>query len=102
MTWIYIQREHSNDLMIGPYETESTAVHAMEHSNLIEGLCQEDCLECFTTDDEPTTKDVLTVDLEDPDHTGIGGDDDFEFLMIFDVEVKSAKKVEVKACHNHR
>ena len=71
--WIYIQRQYGPDLFIGPYPSDAVAAHAMEDALLIDGFCEEDCLDCFVTTDSPTADlQVIFVDLSNPDHVGRG------------------------------
>ena len=77
MTWIIIERDRDLPLLIGPYPDDAVAEQALEESVLIDGLCQENCLDAYTTNDEPTVltgrghkAELMLVDLNDPDHTG--------------------------------
>ena len=72
--WIVIERDRGNDVAVGPFPTEAMATVSMEDSLLIQGLVEEDCLDCWITNkalpnDDPSTEQVI-IDLDDPDHTG--------------------------------
>lgn len=70
--WVWLERDEK-DMYIGPYSTESDAVRAMEHALLIEGECQEDATDCatFYGSPDPAISDVVLIDPDDPDHTGV-------------------------------
>lgn len=69
--WVYLQREVHPDMFIGPFPTQEAAALCMEQSTLVEGECEEDCTDCFTTTDVPPTGvDVVLVDHSDPHQTG--------------------------------
>jgi len=69
--WVVVERERGPALAVGPYATERDAVHAMENALLIDGLCEEDCTDCYTApgDDLPTGADIGRIDPDDVDHT---------------------------------
>ena len=69
---IYIERQYSADLWVGPYPTTADAEHALAHARLIDGFCQEDCLDARVFDHAhvPANATVVLIDLNDPDHTG--------------------------------
>ena len=73
--WIVIERDSGSDLAVGPFPTEAMAAVSMDDSLLIQGLVEEDCLDCWTTnkllpDNDPSIERVI-IDLDDPDHTGV-------------------------------
>lgn len=76
--WIYIDREHSKNLAVGPYETLTAAEYAMENALLIDAFCEEDCLDAYLCDDKPqlSERNIVLVDLNDPHHTGVGEKED--------------------------
>ena len=78
--WVYIQRDHSDtDLAVGPYPDQESATLAMNEALLITGFCEEDCLDCWISMDqpeEPEKHEIVVVDLDDPDHTGAPDPDD--------------------------
>lgn len=85
--WIRIERENSDqDLTVGPYPDEESAEKALEDSLLIDGFCEEDCLDAYVDTDQPTEDDEqVIVDLGDPHHTGVEGED-FSFIEAGDIE----------------
>lgn len=46
--YVVIERQHSTDLAI-EYPDKTAADHALEKSFFIDALCQEDCLDAYTT-----------------------------------------------------
>ena len=73
--WIVIERDRGRDVAVGPFLTEAMATVSMDDSLLIQGLVEEDCLDCWTTnkllpDNDPSIERVI-IDLDDPDHTGV-------------------------------
>ena len=69
--WVRIDRDHHLDALVGPYADQAQADRAMQDALLIDGLCQEDCLDAYTTQDQPTDlHDVHVIDPTNPDHTG--------------------------------
>lgn len=71
--WIFIERERSADLAVGPYPTRVQAQTACEVSLLVDGLCEEDCLDievrwCASMPSDPY--EVVIVDLVNPHHSG--------------------------------
>ena len=50
--FIVIERQWSESLAI-EYPTEAEANDALVNSLLIDGLCEEDCLDCYTKDHVP-------------------------------------------------
>lgn len=72
--WVYIQRQYGPDLMVGPYESLDVAADACTDALLIDGLVEEDCLDCFTTTDRPTAEEEqILIDPNDKDHFGRPG-----------------------------
>lgn len=77
--WVLIERDEAyvpegekTDLLVGPYPNEQMAVIAMNESLLIEGFVQENCLDCYVMCGYQNDFDeVILVDLNDPDHTGV-------------------------------
>ncbi|OCI32874.1 hypothetical protein [Oerskovia enterophila] len=68
--WVRIERE-GQDLMVGPYPDDETANRAMQDSLLIDGFCEEDALDCYIDDGQPTdADDQVIVNLNDHHHTG--------------------------------
>lgn len=69
--WIYIWRQYSNDLAVGPYPSEDVVNKAFQDSLLIDGFCEEDCLDTHLSTDEPDdTFERVLIDPQDPDHFG--------------------------------
>lgn len=70
--WVLIERENNPDALVGPYPDEAAAVLAMEEALLIDGLCEEDSLDCntVTISGFDPAWDVHIIDPDDPDHTG--------------------------------
>jgi hypothetical protein len=50
--YIIIEKQYSQDLAI-EYPSVEDALWALENSLMIEGECQDDCLDCYTTDELP-------------------------------------------------
>ena len=48
--FILLERENEPTMIIGPYADEEKAVFALDHSVFIDGLCQEDSLECMAVE----------------------------------------------------
>lgn len=72
--WVFIERQYGPDLMVGPYATVDLAADACQDALLIDGLVEEDCLDCFTTADQPTPDDEqVLIDPLDKDHFGRPG-----------------------------
>lgn len=69
--WILIERQYGDPLLIGPYPDEQVATHAMDHALLIDGFCEEDCLDCYTVTSPPSyAHECVVIDPGNPDHTG--------------------------------
>lgn len=70
--WIVIDRDFHPSEALGPYPTAVAAEHAMEHALLVEGECQEDCLDCWTApvDEVDPDLEIVLIDPDDEDHTG--------------------------------
>lgn len=89
--WIYIEREDKTDLMVGPYPTIEAAAHAMNNALLVDALCEENCVDCYTTEEEPVLETVVHVNMDDPDHTGVGERDDDAILTLLNIDYTEAK-----------
>ncbi|MFE5342590.1 hypothetical protein ACFQ80_20375 [Isoptericola sp. NPDC056578] len=76
--WILVEREHSPSLHVGPYPSLAAADHAQCHALLIDGFTEDDATDVQVLTDRTEPADAVTVliDLADPDHTGVGSDDD--------------------------
>lgn len=70
--WVVIEREHDEPLYVGPYASDSDAMHALDHSLLIDGLCETDALDAYIRGHIPdvSAPAVLVIDPDNPDHTG--------------------------------
>ena len=72
--WVYIWRDDSPDLAVGPYATETIAGNAMQDSALIDSLCVENCIECLCDSTQPHEQqmacEIVYIDPEDPNHFG--------------------------------
>lgn len=70
--WVWVQRDLGEpDAAVGPYPDQDAAVLAMEDSILVQGIVEENCLECFVSQERPAEDtDLYLIDLDDPDHTG--------------------------------
>lgn len=69
--WILIARAYSNDLAVGPYPTQDVADLAFMSSLLIDGLCEEDCLDATVAQGSPDeTFERVIIDDTDPHHFG--------------------------------
>lgn len=75
-TWVRLERDGAPDLVLGPYPSENAAVTAMEDSSLVQGLAEENCLDCYTSGGPTGDELEVTVDLDDPDDTGIEANDE--------------------------
>jgi hypothetical protein len=96
MSYIVIEREHAVPLLVGPYPDAVVAGAALEHSLLIDGLCEEDCTDAYTTPDIPGVSinghaaELLIVDLDNPDHTGADYDNpDFRETLLTPGQVEA-------------
>lgn len=70
--YVCIERDGEPDLYVGPFPDEDSALLAMNASSFIQGLCEENCLECMTLD-EPTLPDgieQIVIDMDVPYYTG--------------------------------
>lgn len=76
--WIYIDRQYSRNLAVGPYFSRTVADHAMQNALLIDAFCEEDCLDAYISEETPklSERNIVKVDLDDPDHTGLGKKED--------------------------
>ncbi len=79
--WILINRQYSADLLVGPYDDQPAAEHAMNNAPLIDGFCEDDCLDCTAVgiNGIDPAWEVVRIDPDDPDHTGAAaelGDDE--------------------------
>ena len=93
--WIYIERQHNKkSLAIGPYASLESATIAMDNASLIDMFCHKDCLECYVTSETPTLSesDIVTIDLNDVDHTGVGEKETDAVLtfLSYDIEKEEA------------
>lgn len=73
--YVYIERQYSPDLALGPYPTAEAAQLACNESMLVTGYVEEDSLECWADDGATLAKfadsfQVVGVDLNDPHDTG--------------------------------
>lgn len=72
--WIYMLRQWNDNLVIGPYPNQEAAIFAMQEALLIEGLVQEDCLDCWVSDGPSTEENFewtqLIIDPTERHHTG--------------------------------
>lgn len=73
--YVYIEREYSTDLALGPYPTAEAAQRACNESMLVTGYVEEDSLECWADDDTVLREhgesfELVEVDLNDPYDTG--------------------------------
>lgn len=78
--WIFVERDHEDPgpdehIAFGPYLTEYSASVAMEDSILIQGQCEEDCVDCYLVathpEESPEGAEIVLVDLDNPDHNGL-------------------------------
>lgn len=70
--WVHIDRDHSNDLAVGPYPSKDAADHAVGYAGLIDGICAEDCLDLTVEDHAHPGYEQVVIDPTDPHHTGEG------------------------------
>lgn len=78
--WVWIEKESGDLIAIGPYDDEDVCNAAMQDSLLVDGLCQEDCVDCYSSKDwtpperqalEPEYDvEVIIIDPNDPNHFG--------------------------------
>lgn len=66
--FVYIERDHSADLLVGPYPDGKAATKALD-SLLVDSFCEEDALDVYVTNEFTTTAEQVIPDLADPDHT---------------------------------
>lgn len=64
-TYILIDRENNPDLAI-LYPSSAQAEEALEHSDLIDGLCEEDCLDAWVHQEPDTVSAMLCRELVIP------------------------------------
>ena len=57
-TYIILERQDNPDLAI-EYANDSEAYWALTESLFIDGLCEEDCLDCYTTHEAPEGFEVI-------------------------------------------
>jgi hypothetical protein len=77
--WVVIEHEDTDrDTYVGPFHDAERAGRSMEDSSYIQGLCEEDCIECFTTCEQPDldVHEVLIINPFDPHFTGDPDEDD--------------------------
>jgi|GEM_PF-6772841 len=69
--WIHIERQHGPSLAVGPYPSAAAAATALD-SVLVDGLCEEDALDCYSSPGSPGEgEEQVIIDLNDPHHTGV-------------------------------
>jgi len=68
--WIHIERQYSQDLVIGAYVTEAAADLAMDEALLIDGFCEEDGLDCYVGGAPEPAEEIVIIDPSDRHHTG--------------------------------
>lgn len=73
--YVYIETDDQdldvNDIVVGPFPSEIAAQRAMDHSVLIQGLVEENCLECYVDQMDTVRADVdHIVPDETPSNTG--------------------------------
>lgn len=69
--WIFIERQYSADVVVGPYPNHAAADYAMIHALIIDGLCEEDCLDAYLV--VPPFADgveQIFIDPANPHHAG--------------------------------
>lgn len=71
--WVWLEREHADVLAIGPYANEACAVLAMQDSLLVDSFAEEDCLDCWVSDEQPAHDvEQVIIDPSNARHTGVG------------------------------
>lgn len=70
--WIRIERQRGADLLVGPYLSEHEAEAALEESMLIDGFCEDDCLDAYLVheSDRAGSDEEVLIDRADPNHFG--------------------------------
>ena len=70
--YVIIERSEGKPFAIGPYKDEDEAGDAMDLSLLIEGLVEDDALDCYLgyLDLDMARKEFLAIliDVDNPDH----------------------------------
>lgn len=68
--WVLLERDRHDDMAIGPYATEEAAAYAAQNALLVDGYCEEDCLEVYVTDRPEHDDDFCIIDPRNPQHVG--------------------------------
>lgn len=71
--WVVIVHEHTErDTFVGPFHTLERAKLSMQDSSYVQGLCEEDCIDCYVNDAQPDleVQEVLIINPFEPHFTG--------------------------------
>jgi hypothetical protein len=78
--FILIARETSPDMIVGPYADQEKAIFALDHSVFIDGLVEEDGLECMAIELEFFQDKFITYTVP-PEETEENGYPDAEVVV---------------------
>lgn len=82
MYYIFVERQNNPDMIVGPYKTEEEGWFALTNAPVINGLVEEDCLDCYlmfkeeidrllsTNGENEKATERMTVDRDNPDFFG--------------------------------
>ncbi|XBH21942.1 hypothetical protein V5R04_01565 [Jonesiaceae bacterium BS-20] len=51
--WVLIDRQHNQDVAVGPFATKELAEHDLQYGKVIDDLCHEDCLDAYVFEGLP-------------------------------------------------
>lgn len=51
--WVHIERQDAGDIAVGPFATKELAEHDLEHGEVVDDLCLEDCLDAYVFEGIP-------------------------------------------------
>ncbi|XBH21716.1 hypothetical protein V5R04_00355 [Jonesiaceae bacterium BS-20] len=52
--WVHIERQETEDIAVGPFATKELAEQDLEHGEVVEDLCLEDCLDAYVFEGLPS------------------------------------------------
>lgn len=60
--WICIDRQHHPDVAVGPYDEEYPALRDLEGGDVVDALCEQDCLDAYLTRQPESDRVLLRPD----------------------------------------
>mgnify|MGYP003617416802 CR=1 FL=1 len=80
--WVHIERQDTEDIAVGPFATKELAEHDLEHGEVVEDLCLEDCLDAYVFEGIP----AQGVDQVKPEYRTVTGDNGFSLVRLQGVD----------------